>query len=128
MHHLAISLLILTNAARIATGLPAMHETAYLDQHAQARATYLCDTGTFSHAGWRSSKFWDLGHMRYSWQGENLSQGFIATSTGAFVPGAIQTAFMNSPEHKANILDAHYSSVGFGSACNIVVEEFAGNL
>jgi len=44
----------------------------------------------------------------YSYAGENLAKNFRT-------PEAIMAAWMASPEHQANILDAHYSEAGFAT-------------
>ncbi|AHB42389.1 hypothetical protein RAAC3_TM7C00001G0543 [Candidatus Saccharibacteria bacterium RAAC3_TM7_1] len=58
----------------------------------------------------------------YSYAGENLAKGFL-TSSG------VVTAWMNSTEHRDNVLNEHYTNVGFavvngsldGESTNIIV-------
>lgn len=69
--------------------------------------------------------------VHYQFAGENLSEN-IFTSAGVI------TAWMNSPEHKKNIIDPNFSEVGFGichsdsyignkgASTTIVVQHFAG--
>jgi uncharacterized protein YkwD len=51
----------------------------------------------------------DLRHRVTNWVtlGENVGEGGTVPS--------LQTAFMNSPEHRANILDTGYRYVGIGT-------------
>lgn len=92
-----------------------------LDEHlsalAQDRAEYLCEKGQWSHDGWLESF---RGHPR-GYFGENLAKGFRdATST--------HQALMNSPGHRANIVNPHYEIIGLGQECGITVELFEGKL
>lgn len=86
-----------------------------LSTRAQERAEFLCASGQWSHAGWGKS-FKDMPAKRI---GENLAKGFPSFD-------AADRALMNSPSHKANIVDSRYSRVGVGKACNIIVELFIG--
>lgn len=116
------TLLLLANLAR---GGHALHESKYLDAYAQKRADYLCSTQTFSHSGWFSGQFIDLGHLKYNFFGENLAHGFQDEASTTHYDD-MQDAFMASPEHKANIINKQFTAIGLGHACDITVEEFGG--
>jgi hypothetical protein len=95
-----------TNTARVSAGLPALTETAQLDAVAQAWANKLAAAGVLSHNP-------ALQTQVTSWTvlGENVGMaGDVPT---------VQSAFMHSPEHKANILDPRYTQMGVGSATSI---------
>jgi hypothetical protein len=95
-----------TNTARISAGLPALTENAQLDAVAQAWANKLAAAGVLSHNP-------ALRTQVTSWTvlGENVGMaGDVPT---------VQSAFMHSPEHKANILDSRYTQMGVGSATSI---------
>ena len=70
----------------------------------------------FAHNGADGSPLSRIRRARYIprygfWTvGENLAYGSGRMST----PGAIMKAWMNSPEHKANILTRGYKEIGIG--------------
>src|SRR2546423_121310 len=70
-----------------------------------------------------SAMLWRLGAIAHPTAGEN-----IAWSTNPSMAG-INTMFMNSPEHRANILNRAYHRIGVGVATNgsktMVVEVFS---
>jgi len=90
------------NAERRAHGLPALRETADLDQVAQRWSRQMADANRLSHnprlttavTGWRVV-------------GENVGEGPTV--------GDLDAAFMASPEHRANVLDRDYTQVGIGT-------------
>ena len=95
---------------------------------AQYRAQDMLNRNYFSHTDPATGQlaFVQLLHLwgiPYSTAGEN-----IAWSTNPSM-AAINTMFMNSPEHRANILKAAYHRVGLGVATNgaktMVVEVFS---
>ncbi len=95
-----------TNTARVSAGLPALTENAQLDAVAQAWATKLAAAGVLSHNPAIRTQV-----TNWTVLGENVGMaGDIPT---------VQNAFMHSPEHKANILDARYTQMGVGSATSI---------
>ncbi len=78
------------------------------------KAAYLKVQNMFTNQYWAHNApdgttpwkwFGDVGY-NYDQAGENLAKNFNTTD-------AAMLAWMNSPEHKANILDANYSEVGF---------------
>jgi len=99
-------LLLLINMSRVTQ----LQVNKTLTQHAEKRATYLCDH-EFSHKGWNNFVF--------KFQGENLAKGF-SDNLSTF------NALMSSLEHKKNILDPNYSYIGLAQKCGITVIEFAG--
>ena len=102
-----LELIILINLAR---SQPLIQDKT-LTNIAQRRAEYLCDH-EFSHVGWNVP-------TKFNYRGENLAADFpSATST--------HKALMNSPKHKANIINPDFQYVGIGEACGITVFEFGG--
>lgn len=92
----------LVNSARRTAGKPALSTNASLIITAQAWSQHMAATQKLVHrtslsdgapAGWRKL-------------GENI--GYASSVNG------IQTAFMNSAGHKANILDSAFNNVGIG--------------
>jgi len=91
----------LTNSARSAAGLPPLAVDPALTTIAQGWSNVLLASGTLSH----NTNVVGLLPAGWTHFGENVGEGPSA--------GSIQTAFMNSPEHKANILGP-YSLFGIG--------------
>lgn len=59
--------------------------------------------------------FQEVGYP-YTYAGENLAEDY--STTDEFV-----TAWMNSPEHKANILNPHYTETGVSVSCGLTDKE-----
>lgn len=106
-----IAFVVLANASRVTPIAPDLE----LSQRAQARAELLCARGQWSHDGWLDS-FWDRGERP---AGENLAKDFDS-------PAEIQKAWLNSPTHKANVVDPRFSKMGIGQSCDITVALYEG--
>lgn len=81
-----------------------------LTQAAQAKAADMASRGYWSHTAPDGKQPWAFitnAGYQYKTAGENLAYGF--TTANATVRG-----WMNSTEHRANILNSSYSQVGFG--------------
>ena len=118
----------LINQDRAANGVVPLAYSASLARVAQYRAQDMLNRNYFSHYDPSTGQLAFVGLLRlwgipYSTAGEN-----IAWSTNPSMAG-INTMFMNSPEHRANILKAAYHRVGLGVASNgaktMVVEVFS---
>jgi len=118
----------LVNQDRAANGVASLRFSGALARVAQYRAQDMLTRGHFSHYDPATGQlaFSALMHLwgiPYSSAGEN-----IAWSTNPSM-AAINTMFMNSPEHRANILNGAYHQAGIGVAGNgakiIVVEVFS---
>lgn len=105
-------LLQATNSQRSTAGAGALTLNSKLSQAAQAKANDMTTRDYWSHNTPDGEEPWvfiiDTGYS-YLKAGENLAYGF-ATSNDTV------TGWMNSPTHKANMLDVDYSEVGFGYA------------
>ena len=110
-----ITLLLLTSLLRGET--PLQHD-AELTKRANERAEYLC-THKLAHTGYEKS----FAGIEATIIGENLAKGF-KTPQKAFV------GWVNSPSHKANMLNTRYTHIGIGEAkCKnktILVQFFKG--
>lgn len=118
----APSLLDETNARRTADGKSALRRNTRLDAAAQAKAEDMAARNYWSHATPDGQQPWSfIEQAGYSYQkaGENLAYGF--STSGATVAG-----WMNSPSHRANLLDSGFDEVGFGYA-NAADYQDAGN-
>jgi uncharacterized protein YkwD len=118
----------LVNQDRAANGVAGLRYSGALARVAQYRAQDMLNRGYFSHYDPATGQlaFSALMHLwgiPYSRAGEN-----IAWSTNPSM-AAINTMFMNSPEHRANILNGAYHQAGIGVAGNgakiMVVEVFS---
>lgn len=109
---LRAALLALTNAERATAGQVALTRDPRLEAAAQAQA---CRTADRNRVGHRGSWFAGLGRRLrredypYAMAVENLA-------AGQRTPTEVHTAWMTSPEHQANSLDARARDVGFGIA------------
>jgi len=92
-----------TNNSRAAAGLPALQLNAQLNSVAQAWANHLAATNDLEHNGALRSEVSNWTNL-----GENVGMAADISS--------VQRAFMNSPEHRANILNSKYTEMGVGSA------------
>lgn len=103
-------LLDLTNAERRAEGLADLRFSYQLGKAAQAHAQDMAVNDYFSHTRLNGD---DLGvrlseaGYRFEVAGENIAAGFFSAQ-------AVSDAWMNSPGHRANILNPSYREVGFG--------------
>jgi len=91
----------MTNSDRVSQGLKALSTAGDLQSLAQQRANDMARSGNLAHTT-------NLGSKVSGWQrlGENVGRGPKLTD--------IETAFMNSPSHRENILDTGFTQLGVG--------------
>src|ERR1035437_6222792 len=109
------ALIALTNQDRATSGISGVTEDLLLDKAAQAAAEDMATKGYFAHVSpdGKSPWYWlDLVGYQYSYAGENLAVDFTDSSE-------VETAWMNSPTHRANIEKPQYTKVGIGTANGI---------
>lgn len=102
----------LTNADRSIEGLNALTEDPLLARAAQAKADDMASKGYFSHVSpdGKTPWYWlQSVNYVYTYAGENLAVDFTDSRD-------VETAWMNSPMHRANILKAQYTRIGIGIA------------
>jgi hypothetical protein len=127
----ASSLLKYTNIQRQKNNEPALTLNNNLMSAAQAKAENMVQKNYWSHTSPSGQTPWSFiiaAGYNYQLAGENLAYGF--SSAQAAIIG-----WMNSPEHRANILTSAYQNVGFGVASSpnyqnngpetVVVAEYA---
>jgi hypothetical protein len=104
-----VDLLNLTNQQRIAGGLPALRMDARLNASAGLKAQNMFAENYWAHVSPSGIQPWhwfaQAGYS-YTYAGENLAMDFDTTA------GTVQ-GWMNSPGHRANLLNANYTDVGF---------------
>ncbi len=102
----------MTNAQRALVGLPALTIDPRLVLAAQIHAHDMATLDDMAHtlAGVPLSTLQDRANFvdyHYAWLGENIAEGFgDATS--------VMNGWMNSPGHKANILETNFTDIGVG--------------
>jgi uncharacterized protein YkwD len=99
-----------TNDQRATNGnLPPLAESATLDDIATLRIDDMFAQQYFAHVGPQGESAVtvasSVGYISIA-LGENLALGLYAGDAG------VVTAWMNSPGHRANILDTHYTQIG----------------
>jgi hypothetical protein len=101
-----------TNAARAGESVPALAVDPSLAKAAQEKADDMVASNYFAHTSpagvtpwyW----FWNVGYQ-FSYAGENLAVNFSESQD-------VTAAWMGSPEHRANILDPHFTQIGVAVA------------
>lgn len=99
----------LTNSARGQNGYAALVEDGALSEAAAVRAREIARS--FSHtrpSGASFSSALSESGVSYLWAGENIASGQKSASE-------VVNAWMNSPGHRANILNSSYSRIGSAS-------------
>jgi hypothetical protein len=105
-------LLILTNQQRQNNNLPPLTDNSELDQAAANKAADMFSKDYWAHNAPDGTTPWvfikNTGY-NYIYAGENLARGFNSASD-------VINAWMNSPEHRQNVLSPNYQNVGFAVA------------
>jgi uncharacterized protein YkwD len=106
------------NAERAAAGVGPLSWCPALGRAAQAHTDDQMVHGTMTHTGSDGSNIGiradRAGYRGWSTLGENVAYGYPDVS-------AVMTAWMNSPGHKANLLNGSFTNVGFGHAVGPIV-------
>ena len=116
------AVLCLLNVQRAAAGLPALHANRPLRLAASRFARAMVAARFFDHVSPGGSTLRKRVartaylHHAPSWSlGENIAYGSVGLGT----PAAIVRAWMNSPPHRANILDREFRDIGIGIAAGL---------
>lgn len=105
-----------TNQVRLQANIPSLSQNIKLNQAAYLKAQDMFSDQYWSHNAPDGTLPWKwMGDMGYDYNeaGENLSMNYLTTSN-------VMKAWMNSPEHKENILKANYQDVGFAVVSGIL--------
>lgn len=106
------NILQLTNLSRQAFGLGPLNENFLLDKAAAAKAEDMIKNQYFAHVSPTGTTAWNFikgQGYNYIIAGENLAINFYSSE-------AVENAWMNSPGHKANILNKDFQDIGIGVA------------
>jgi len=112
-------LIELLNKDRQAAGLAALTENAMLDNAALMKAQDMLSKDYFSHQSPTGVTPWYwFGQAGYNYKvaGENLAIGFLDSEE-------VNHAWLDSPSHRANLLNSNYKEVGIA----ILRGDFQGN-
>jgi len=104
----ASELIELTNQNREQAGLNILNPNHNLTQAAQAKAKYLMEHNVFAHTTPEGKPFYEWieeNKYHYLYAGENLAIDFKTSE-------ATVEAWMESPTHRANILNKNYVDIG----------------
>ncbi|MBU6447754.1 hypothetical protein KGQ24_02865 [Patescibacteria group bacterium] len=102
------NILQLTNFSRQAFGLKPLVDNPELAQAAQAKADDMIKNQYFAHVSPQGLTPWDFiksAGYNYIIAGENLAINFYTSED-------VENAWMNSPDHKANILNKDFDDIG----------------
>jgi uncharacterized protein YkwD len=100
----------LTNAERAKVGLTALKLNSQLNQAAQGHSQDMALRDYYSHTGANGSQFSDrisATGYKFTAAAENIAAGYVT-------PEDVVKGWMDSPGHKANILNANYKDIGIG--------------
>lgn len=102
----------LTNVNRGANAVGTLAENPVLQGAAQKKAEDMATKGYFAHYAPDGTSPWywfKLMGYSYSYAGENLAVNFVDSKD-------VVDAWMNSPKHRENIVNGHYTEIGIGIA------------
>jgi hypothetical protein len=117
-----------TNQQRAAQGFATLQTSPLLQQVAQDKANDMAANSYFAHTSPSGVTPWDwfekVGYQ-FSYAGENLAVDFSNSQD-------VTNAWMNSPEHRSNIMNSNFTQIGMATAqgtlngqpATFVAEEF----
>lgn len=110
----------LVNQERAKVGAVPLTLNLELSKVAQEKARDMAANGYFSHTSPTYGSPFDMMRqfgVRFSYAGENIAKGYTS-------PASVMQGWMNSPGHKANILNTNYTHLGVGIKDNVWVQMF----
>jgi uncharacterized protein YkwD len=126
---IAAATLCLVNAQRALAGEGPLRENANLDSSAAHHSQDMVAANYFDHTSPTGETPLDRitasGYLPAGWAyelGENIAAGTLQLST----PSAIVTGWMNSPDHRANILNADFTDSGIGVVAQVPAQYSGG--
>ena len=102
--------LLLTNQFRAQNGLVPLTANLELNAAAQGHSDDMANQDYFSHTGKDGSAPWDRAKQigyEAGWMGENIA-------AGQSTPESVVQGWINSPGHRANLLNANFTELGVG--------------
>ncbi len=101
-----------TNTERVDDGLGTLRTNLFLTAAAQAKANDMAAKGYFAHYDVNGKSPWDwisAAGYKFAAAGENLAVNFSDSAD-------VTQAWMNSPGHRANILNGTFTEIGIATA------------
>ncbi|MGE7760069.1 CAP domain-containing protein [Peribacillus sp. NPDC097895] len=105
-------ILRLVNEERSKQGLPSLEMDSAISHVAILKSEDMRDNNYFNHTSPRYGSPFEMMKsfgVSYNYAGENIAAGQPSAE-------AVMSSWMNSPGHKANILNKNYSKIGIGHA------------
>lgn len=110
MNEFEQAVLTLTNEERAKAGCGPVAGQYNLRQAAYLHSKDMADNAYFNHTGQNGSRFWEraaaAGYDGFA-AGENIAAGYRTAES-------VMTGWMNSPGHRANILNCSHTHLGVG--------------
>lgn len=113
------------NTERAKAGLPALTDDPALDRAAQAHAEDMRNRDYFAHDTPEGLAPWDRiaaalqDEQPFTSMGENIAMGYADVASTC-------DGWMNSPGHRANILNPDYDAIGTAWVDSYAVQDFGG--
>ena len=108
----------LMNGSRINNGRAPLQQHGTLVSLARWRSSDMLAKSYFSHTiagcGCLVYAYYDSNGLNYDWAGENI--GWNSGLEDSYSPVRVHEAFMESPGHRANVLDPSFTHGGVGGA------------
>jgi hypothetical protein len=101
-----------TNKNRSENKVPALTANELLQKAAQLKANDMATKGYFAHTSPEGVTPWhwlDVAGYTYKYAGENLAVNFYDSQD-------VENAWMNSPTHRANLLNDRFTEIGIATA------------
>jgi len=105
----------MTNITRQEANLNLLNQNSLLEQAAKLKAEDMALKGYFSHTSPEGIAPWywfDKVGYKFAYAGENLAVNFLDSSI-------LHQAWLNSPSHKANIINSNFSEIGISTSQGI---------
>ncbi|MBR1781013.1 MAG: hypothetical protein IJ751_06405 [Oscillospiraceae bacterium] len=105
-----LEVVLLVNEIRVENGLDELEENWYLSRVARYKSADFRDKGYFDHQSPTYGSPFEMMQaygIDYMAAGENIAYGYPT-------PESVVTAWMNSPGHRANILNGSFTTIGVG--------------
>jgi hypothetical protein len=102
----------LTNNVRESSGVVTLARNSVLDKAAEMKANDMANNEYFAHtspAGITPWHWFSKANYSFSYAGENLAIDFTESVD-------VENAWLNSPTHKANILNSKFTEIGIATA------------
>lgn len=112
----------LVNQERAKLGLPALQTDALLNKVATEKARDMDVNNYFSHTSPTYGSPFDMMRsfgVKYSYAGENIASGQRTAAQ-------VMNDWMNSPGHRANIVNKNFTKIGVGYVNGQWVQMFIG--